>query len=161
MAFEYDLSGAQFLCGPDFKYQHGVYPGVLRSTSFRGAQLASDTRLVLWYPPKADGYPTMHQYMLTGNKPNGGVLMDLDHGHVATFGVYDPVGKGTFKLLAWYDFDHWPVIGAPGSGNILAPGLADGHFHAAPKTADQHPVNSRHRQMLMQVIAHAMGSPPT
>ena len=159
MAYEFDLSGAQFLCGRDFKFGHGVYPPTLRPMMFGKTGPDPNKTLVFWFPPKDGAYPTMHQYMTTGEKPNGGVAADLDYGHVATFGVYLPE-KGGFKGQAWFDFDHWPVIGKPDSGNILAPGLANGHFHAWPGTAAQHPVNDLHRQMLMQVIAVAMQHPP-
>lgn len=84
----------------------------------------------------------------------------LDYGHVATFGVYLP-DKGGFKGQAWYDFDHWPVVGLPSSSNILlGTGLANGHYHAWPGTATQHPVTDLHRQMLMQVVAYAIQHPP-
>lgn len=161
MAYDFDLSTAQFFCGRDFGFQHGVYPPVLRSMHLRKAKPDTGRILVFWFPPKAGAYPTMHTYMSSGSgeTPNGGVAMDLDYGHVATFGVYVP-DKAGFKGQAWYDFDHWPVIGLPASGNILAPGLANGHYHAWPGTAAQHPVTDIHRQMLTQVVAWATHHPP-
>ena len=161
MAYEYDLSDAQFFCGRDFKFQHGVYPPVLRSMHLPKAKLDPSRILVFWFPPKENAYPTMLSYAQSGSSvvPNGGVAADLDYGHVATFGVYLPA-KGGFKGQAWYDFDHWPVVGLPASGSILAPGLANGHFHAWPGTDAQHPVGDAHRQMLMQVVAYAIHHPP-